>query len=122
MGSIYSNAFITITAAATEAANDSLFGIGRVIGNSPPPCMVLENLATPEANVNLTPASLLWTIQIPHSPLQTQGWVFLERLMSTRIIHLTTYEACWECPDLIATEHQPKGAKAEAGSAKLMYN
>ena len=124
MGSIYANAYVTIAAAATEGAGDRLFGQGRVLGNAPPPCTLFENdsLRSGQANVYVLPASPLWTIQISHSPLQRRGWVFQERLMSTRIIHLTTYEACWECLDLVATEHHPRGVPEESGNVALMYN
>ncbi len=47
---------------------------------------------------------------------------FQERMLSRRLIHLTRYEACWECPDLVATEHFPHGNTAELENHALMYN
>jgi Heterokaryon incompatibility protein (HET) len=56
----------------------------------------------------LLPLSL-WDSQIEKSQLSTRGWVFQERLLSSRILHFTRTQIFWECPCSNACETVPSG-------------
>ncbi len=72
MGSIYAHAYLTIAAAATQSADDSLFGAGRILHNPPPPCSLCSDPSEPQLYV--VPTSPLWTLQVSHSHLEGRGW------------------------------------------------
>ncbi|RGP62723.1 tol protein [Fusarium sporotrichioides] len=50
----------------------------------------------------------LWDDEIEQAPLQSRGWVFQERFLSSRILHFVERQAAWECHEISALEMFPK--------------
>jgi Heterokaryon incompatibility protein (HET) len=48
-----------------------------------------------------------WSDMLFHSPLQTRGWAFQERLLSPRIVYFAHDQIYWECCDHCASELYP---------------
>lgn len=58
--------------------------------------------------------------QLTEAPLSTRGWVFQERFLPRRTIHLTSCEIFWECDVLLASESFPKAIPKWAEKKTLM--
>jgi hypothetical protein len=48
-------------------------------------------------------------IDVGNAPLNTRGWVFQERTLSTRILHFSKQQIYWECMQLTSNEAFPEG-------------
>ncbi|VUC35453.1 unnamed protein product [Clonostachys rosea] len=48
-------------------------------------------------------------INVRNAPLNTRGWVFQERTLSTRILHFSKQQIYWECMGLTSNEAFPEG-------------
>jgi hypothetical protein len=87
MGSVYSNAILTISAVA---APDSQYGILRTRkGIYSPPIGKLKNKCFRQ--------SISRTLYSPEGPLSSRGWAAQERMLSPRILHYQADEMVWEC-------------------------
>jgi hypothetical protein len=50
-----------------------------------------------------------WDTDVTNAPLNQRAWVFQERLLSPRVLHLGARQAFWECSDMEACETFPSG-------------
>ncbi|KAH7073827.1 heterokaryon incompatibility protein-domain-containing protein [Paraphoma chrysanthemicola] len=99
MAEIYQNAVVTIAGSASSGAYQGLFReadpvhIDRPFSGDPVP-NILEKVRTRKA--------------LPHSaaelPLMKRGWVFQERLLSSRYLHFGPNELIWECMERLVCE------------------
>jgi len=107
MGSIYAGGAINIAATGAEKATDALI-------YHRDPCVVLPT--TVYIDVGGVPRGKYaiydfqsWSREINERRINTRGWVFQERLMSPRTIHVSQDQVLWECRDLCACETFPDG-------------
>lgn len=107
MGSIYENAFITISADWDSNSDQSLFNklpsshlafeIPTVHGSQ---IFIRKQFSHPWKSTTNDPGKET----CGDLPLLKRGWVFQERALSKRIIHFTPYELCWECVERTCCE------------------
>lgn len=114
MGSIYENAFVTISADWNTDSDQSLF-------SCIPPAFRAAEIPTPAIRLHSgeegkvfirrqlphpagTPTSNPGTFAPDDLPFQRRGWVFQERALSKRIIHFTQFEVSWECVERTCCE------------------
>jgi hypothetical protein len=111
MAPIYQGAHVTIAATKATSPSDSYFSIS-------PPQYQATRLSHRDSHGTTRHAYVRRTI--PHffsstaaaepnyslnpSPLLRRGWVFQERLLSPRILHLGAVEMAWECNEACACE------------------
>jgi hypothetical protein len=98
MGSIYQNARLTIAAVSSPTSSDGCF----INDRWPDTCLLVSDDAN---ETHLIGARILDCKGQPvstedvneHYPLLTRGWVFQERLLSTRFLHCNYGELAFEC-------------------------
>ena len=115
MGSIYENAYVTISADDNTDSDQPLFG------RLPPAADAAEIPVPATASHPAGDAEKVFIRrQFPHPagipmhspgttahgdvPLQRRGWVYQERALSRRIIHVTQAELSWECVETTRCE------------------
>ncbi|KAH9204373.1 heterokaryon incompatibility protein-domain-containing protein, partial [Leptodontidium sp. 2 PMI_412] len=57
-----------------------------------------------------------WDVGVSNAPLNQRAWVYQERLLSPRVLHLGSNQAFWECVDTEACETFPRGLPAALSS------
>ena len=57
-----------------------------------------------------------WDVDVSNAPLNQRAWVYQERLLSPRVLHLGSNQAFWECADAEACEAFPQGIPAALSS------
>ncbi|KAJ4193058.1 hypothetical protein NW759_016601 [Fusarium solani] len=111
MAQIFQNAYVTIAGTKSQNPNDGYFSVG-------PPKYKATRIEHEAQDGTVRHAYVRQTI--PHFfstegshqsdytpgnfPLLTRGWVFQERLLSPRILHLGDVEMAWECNEVCACE------------------
>lgn len=101
MASIYQNAYLVISASKSPGSQDSLFG--GLDERSSPSTITIPSLGQGTAlcfrkSVTHLPGYMDQKLIKP-SPLPTfnRGWIFQERLLSSRVLHFGPQELSWEC-------------------------
>ena len=131
MHKVYAHSFLTIS--ATSSADDgsgSLFS-NATSRTTPPPPLVQANVArlvrhrraknrarnsrrqSPTSYRKLQLLSKqyylvnghVWSDEIEETPLQNRGWVFQERVLSSRNLHFGPTQLAWECQETSALEN-----------------
>jgi hypothetical protein len=103
MADIYSKAVLTIAAAASKDAKSGLFTTRKAL----PRHIVLDDQADPSDPDPITAVQPDWDehfLSVVDGNLQTRGWTFQERALSTRILHYGDGSLAWECATLSASE------------------
>lgn len=103
MADIYSKAVLTLAAAASKDANSGLFTTRKAL----PRHIVLDDQADPSDPDPITVVQPDWDehfLSVVDGNLQTRGWTFQERALSTRILHYGDGSLAWECATLSASE------------------
>ncbi|PMD37980.1 HET-domain-containing protein [Hyaloscypha variabilis F] len=104
MGEYYENAYVTISALSASGSSEGFL-------HPRPETQVLRLFET--SNVYIRPRKDFNRRKIFESAaLSRRGWTLQERLLSTRILHFSSYEMFWEC----------KTCSAREGSAKEHIN
>lgn len=83
MGQVYSNATLTIAAAASDHCDGGFLHAFRQ--------------QNPHRRSNPQPPDSDWIDTFSGNPLLRRGWTLQERELSSRIIHFTATQALWEC-------------------------
>ncbi|KAJ4855727.1 heterokaryon incompatibility protein (HET) domain-containing protein [Trichoderma breve] len=101
MASVYQNAYLVISASKSSGSGDSLFG--EVDEQLKPSIIPVPSLGQGSAvcfrkSLTHMPGYMDQKFAKP-SPLPTfnRGWIFQERLLSSRILHFGPQELSWEC-------------------------
>ncbi|KAI0881269.1 heterokaryon incompatibility protein-domain-containing protein [Annulohypoxylon maeteangense] len=101
MCDIYENSYLTIAATSSPNCSFDIFKtesrkLADIAGQSatgkPYRVMAVDGLRHPDID---TPHDIM----LRDWPLLSRAWVFQERLLSPRILHLTQFEIIWECKD-----------------------
>ncbi|KAL7806663.1 heterokaryon incompatibility domain-containing protein [Trichoderma aethiopicum] len=125
MGSVYQNAYIVISASKSADSEESLFG--GVDEQLKPSVISVPSLGQG--------AALCFRKSFTHSPgymddrlvksssLPTfnRGWIFQERLLSSRIVHFGPEELSWECLQTSACQCSPPAVVDSGGGAADVY-
>ncbi|KAH8654707.1 heterokaryon incompatibility protein-domain-containing protein, partial [Ilyonectria robusta] len=109
MAQIFQNAYVTIAGTKSRNPNDGYFS-------------TIPHFFSSEGShqSDFTPGNF---------PLLTRGWVFQERLLSPRLLHLGDVEVAWECNEVCACEcmgetktyeSEPRWAHTKGGHTRNM--
>jgi hypothetical protein len=98
MASVYQNAFLTIAASASSSMDGGCY-------SSSPDCRYEIKISDPEVTATSIYARRelchighgSHNLPIPQLPLLQRGWVYQERLLSSRVIYFSHGEIGWEC-------------------------
>ncbi|KAI1456444.1 heterokaryon incompatibility protein-domain-containing protein [Annulohypoxylon moriforme] len=106
MCDIYENSYLTIAATSSPNCSFDIFKTksrkladitGETTAGKPYRVMAVDKLPHPDID---TPHEIM----LKNWPLLSRAWVFQERLLSPRVLHLTKFEIIWECKDGSACE------------------
>lgn len=104
MASVYMNAYVTISAAASENSEGGLF-----FDREPPDCSAQLTYTPPSGTIGL------WTIhnktpsfdqQIRHTTLASRAWCLQEKQLARRTLHFGSYQVIFECKEKYQYETQ----------------
>jgi hypothetical protein len=101
MGLVYANSCCNIAATWGSNSNDGLF-----VERDPhivEHC-VIPNLLDTYSVPHVLFDPLIVTRQIEDAPLNSQGWVLQERLISPRVLHFGAEQVFWDCQSCVASE------------------
>ncbi|CAI6067856.1 unnamed protein product [Clonostachys chloroleuca] len=111
MGSIYENSACTIAATWARDGSEGCF-IRRESSSINSPIIKL-----PSQGGQLIDHHILaidsYLDDVTSAPMNSRGWVTQERFLSRRQFNFSRKEVYWECDELIASEHFPKGLPDE---------
>jgi hypothetical protein len=93
MASIYSNSYLTISAARGPCADWNLFSKLSSV-----------NMGTLSARVVEHPPDISTEDSISAWPLLSRGWAFQERLLAPRVLRFGWDELIWDCADTCECE------------------
>ncbi len=115
MSQVYANAVCNI---AVEAANTStgLFGT-RIPATVTPVRHALKpapELGLPAGTYDLVNDLIHGDYLLKRTPLNKRAWVYQERMLSPRIIHIMDDVLLWECDMRIASEAYPFGVRIDS--------
>lgn len=120
MASTYQNAYLVISASKSSGSGDSLFG--EVDEQLKPSIIPVPSLGQGSAvcfrkSFTHMPGYMDYKFAKPSRlPTFNRGWIFQERLLSSRILHFGPQELSWECLQEIAcqcTEHYAPSATVD---------
>ena len=100
MATIYKNAFVTLAATTSNGGSSGMFS--RVPG-----CTIEGTTSsghTFQIHFRKAPRHLLYELDPELFPLLERGWVYQERLLSSRVIHFGAHELSWECAESVNCE------------------
>jgi len=111
MAEIFSNAYLTIAASASENGQQGLVSRRRatqkldVVHNRKAFVVYVRHAPEHEFEENGTDLPFMDATQLP---LRTRAWCFQEELLSTRIIHFTRDESVFVCQEATTCECDPR--------------
>jgi hypothetical protein len=76
----------------------------------------LSSNAWNAAQVTVKPEHTPFAMSIDRSDWNTRGWIFQERVLSTRMLYFTKEQVFWECAECIESEHH--GADPESNKTE----
>lgn len=95
MESIYSNAYVTISAAYAETCNSGFLGVREIPKFSFDMPFCAENGEV--GRITVTPDSEDLDYHLPPAPIDTRAWTFQESFMSPRMLIFSKYQLFWVC-------------------------
>lgn len=120
MSKVYSYAFLTLAAAASE---NSAGGLYRSRSSSAVNGVKLK-ITWPgyiEGEFYCVPNDP-WVKAVNRSPLLKRAWVFQERLLSARTVYFAIDQLYWECGELYASELYPYGGPWDLEFRQKLFN
>ncbi|KAI1270860.1 heterokaryon incompatibility protein-domain-containing protein [Xylaria sp. FL0933] len=111
MRSIYSNAACNLAASASEGPHDGLFRARDTAAVAP-------GLVKAHDEMHHVVDMSYRDRQILSGPLHRRGWVFQERLLSTRVLYFGQSQIFWECLLELKCEGFPQGMPQSFRTAK----
>ena len=109
MGEVYKSAMLNLAATGFYDGRDGLF-----VSRDPKvllPLLIDFGLEDEHEHCVLLEENH-WDTQVVKSPLNRRGWVFQERLLSSRILHFGREQLLWECQETQCSEIYPSGSKS----------
>lgn len=118
MRSIYSNAACNLAASASDDPHGGLFRARDTTAVAPglvaAPSGALRNETHHVVDMSYRDRQIL------SGPLHRRGWVFQERLLSTRVLYFGQSQVFWECLSELKCEGFPRGMPQSFRSAKSL--
>ncbi|KAH6881297.1 heterokaryon incompatibility protein-domain-containing protein [Alternaria rosae] len=105
MGKIYANSWLNISANAGRDGNAGLFV--KRDGESLVDYFSMQSDENGEEVLFAITEAETWWHQVEVSPVNRRAWVLQERILSPRILHMSSKLALWECRQLQASEVFP---------------
>ncbi|KAL7941158.1 heterokaryon incompatibility domain-containing protein [Trichoderma barbatum] len=126
MASVYQNAYLVISASKSSGSEDSLFGgIDEQLKPNiiPVPSLGQGSAVCFRKSFTHLPGYMDQKLLKSSSlPTFNRGWIFQERLLSSRILHFGPQELSWECPQESACQCTGQYASSTAvGPADIVY-
>lgn len=111
MDDIYFNSKLNISASEADLLRGLQFDRSTLLTN---PYMTTTKVPRKAEDISLYVFNEESHYKFPSGkPLNTRGWVFQERALSTRIVHFAKDKVFWECWSLQASEVFPRGLPDE---------
>ncbi|KAI1297049.1 heterokaryon incompatibility protein-domain-containing protein [Xylaria venustula] len=107
MCKIYTNSICNISVTGFE--DNSTGFLDKICDYPSLPCRVRPNWAVQVDEGWCVLDPFFWWSQVTNAPLTKRGWVFQERFLAPRVIHLGPDQVHWECASLDACEAFPQG-------------
>jgi len=101
MGSIYTNAYITIAATSATDGNGGLDSVRPESKWFQLPC---DGTDEGKGYMWFTDASWSYQSDLNDAPLNLRGWVLQEKMLSRRIVHFASSQVYWECKESLVGE------------------
>jgi len=110
MGKVYANSWLNVSANARDTSRSGLYAERNVSRH-------LAHFRTryDESGEETTWAVTTkdeWFNEVEEASVNTRAWVLQERILSPRIVHMSSNQVLWECRHLQASEHFPYGGLA----------
>ena len=110
MGKVYANSWLNVSANARDTSRSGLYAERNVS----------RHLAHFRTRYDESGEETTWTVtgadewfnEVEQAPVNRRAWVFQERILSPRIVHMSSNQVLWECRQLQASEHLPYGGAA----------
>jgi len=107
MGKVYANSWLNVSANARDASSSGLYAER----------CVSRNLAHFRTRYDASGEATTWTVtsmdewwdEVEDVPVNKRAWVLQERVLSPRIVHMSSNQVLWECRQLQASEYLPDG-------------
>jgi len=111
MQHIYSNSACNLAASASEDPEGGLFRTRDTAAIIVPGVVAAPSAAasTDENHHHHIFDDSYWNRQISNGPLHKRGWVFQERLLSSRVLYFGKSQILWECLAELKCEGFPQG-------------
>ncbi|KAL1838926.1 hypothetical protein VTJ49DRAFT_2057 [Mycothermus thermophilus] len=109
MAAVYSNAYLTIAATGSKDSSGGLFfprptrPYFRVDYGPTTNSSSMRESASPQPSILIFPLATVkevlreYRIRMHGEPLTERGWAFQERVLSPRVLHFASDQACFEC-------------------------
>ena len=122
MGSIYSQAVVTLSATSSSSVHDGLFNISSISQSSHfRNSMVVRNTTTRGEPTELlvydtwSENSMNSPLSLTEGPLAQRAWTCQERILSPRILHFTDQQLFWEWREVIRAEERVQSSENSSG-------
>lgn len=120
MAAIYRDAVFTISALDSASSNGGLFRQRRLLPSVTFPSPLEGQDASGKPPVlGMRVAAPRFDQEIEASPLNSRGWIYQERTISTATLHYGGHQMMWECRTKVASEHD---SEIQQFSQALTYN
>jgi len=107
MGKVYANSWLNVSAASRDSSRTGLYAERYAT------CHVAHfrtrHDQSGEATTWTVTNSEEWWFGVETAPVNGRAWVLQERILSPRIVHMSSDQVLWECRQLQASEHLPYG-------------
>ncbi|GAW25266.1 putative heterokaryon incompatibility protein [Rosellinia necatrix] len=114
MGKIYTNSVCNLSITGFE--DNSTGFLDKICDYVPLPCRLQPSWAPRVEGGWCVLDPFFWWAQVTKAPLTKRGWVFQERFLAPRVVHLGPEQLLWECLSLDACEAFPRGVPPIAQS------
>jgi hypothetical protein len=107
MGKVYANSWLNVSANSRGDDSAGLFA-DRSVSRLQDYIQIRPKESSEAITFILTEGNTWW-IEVETAPVNRRAWVLQERILSPRIVHMSTTMALWECKEYQASEVFPDG-------------
>jgi hypothetical protein len=114
MGKVYANSWLNVSANSRGDNSAGLFAERN--GSRLQDYIQIRPKESSEAITFILTEGNTWWREVETAPVNKRAWVLQERILSPRIVHMSTTMALWECKEYQASEIFPDGGIPEQQS------
>jgi len=107
MGKVYANSWLNVSANTRDHSRSGLYAERHVS------CYLAHFRTRHDESGEATTWTVTdaeeWSNEVEGAPVNRRAWVLQERILSPRIVHMSSKQVLWECRQLQASEHLPYG-------------